>query len=77
MKLEEFHPGFTASPSVMLHRFGTDPDYRIWRLRRVAGVEFADMAQDGGVREMEQIRNMISLRPDDPRAAAFSALARE
>ena len=75
-KLEEFHPGFKTSPSVMLHRFGTDPEYRIWRLRRVAGVEFADMAQDGGAREMEQIRNMISLRPDDPRATGFSQLRR-
>ena len=72
-RLEEFHPGFSSSPSVMLHRFGTDPDYRIWRLRRVAGVEFADMAKEGGAREMEQIREMISLRPRDPRAIGFSA----
>ena len=73
-KLEEFHPAFKTSPSVMLHRFGTDPEYRIWRLRRVAGVEFADMAKEGGAREMEQIRNMISLRPGDPRANGFNQL---
>jgi CxxC motif-containing protein (DUF1111 family) len=71
-KLQEFHPGFSTSPSVMLHRFGTDPEYRIWRLKRVAGVEFADMANEGGAREMQQIRDMISLRPDDPRANGFS-----
>ena len=65
-ELEEFHPGFTSSPSVMLHRFGTDPEYRIWRLRRVAGVEFADMAKEGGLQEMEQVREMIGLRPAIP-----------
>jgi CxxC motif-containing protein (DUF1111 family) len=73
-ELEEFHPGFTSSPSVMLHRFGTDPEYRIWRLKRVAGVEFADMAKEGGAREMEQVREMVGLRPGDPRASAFSAV---
>jgi CxxC motif-containing protein (DUF1111 family) len=74
VKLEEFHPGFATSSSVMLHRFGTDPEYKSWRLRRMAGVEFADMAKEGGAREMEQIRNMISLRPGDPRANGFSQL---
>jgi CxxC motif-containing protein (DUF1111 family) len=73
-KLEEFHPGFATSPSVMLHRFGTVPEYRIWRLRRVAGVEFADMAEEGGLQEMELIREMVGLRPGDPRADAFSAV---
>jgi CxxC motif-containing protein (DUF1111 family) len=74
-KLEEFHPGFSASPSVMLHRFGTDPEYRIWRLKRVAGVEFADMAKEGGAGEMEQIREMVNLQPD-PRASGFGLTRR-
>jgi CxxC motif-containing protein (DUF1111 family) len=73
-KLEEFHPGFKASPSVMLHRFGTDDQYRIWRLRRVAGVEFADMVEQGGLQEMELVRELLGLRPGDPRADAFSAV---
>jgi CxxC motif-containing protein (DUF1111 family) len=30
------HPGFRASPSVVLHRFGIDADYHVWRTR-VAG----------------------------------------
>ncbi|WP_169977652.1 di-heme oxidoredictase family protein [Tautonia rosea] len=29
--LEAIHPGFRESPSVVLHRFGTDPDYGNWR----------------------------------------------
>jgi hypothetical protein len=70
-KLEEFHPGFTKSPSVMLHRFGTDPEYKIWRLKRMAGVEFADMAKQGGAREMQQVREMVGLKPTTD-ANAFS-----
>jgi CxxC motif-containing protein (DUF1111 family) len=64
VKLEEYHPGFTKSRSVMLHRFGTDAEYKIWRLKRVGGVEFADMATQGGERELEQVREMVELRPD-------------
>ena len=30
-KLAEFHPGFKTSSSVVLHRFGTNPDYVSWR----------------------------------------------
>lgn len=30
------HPGFRASPSVVLHRFGVDADYHAWRTR-IAG----------------------------------------
>ncbi|MEW4567003.1 di-heme oxidoredictase family protein [Tautonia sp. JC769] len=29
--LEAIHPGFRESPSVVLHRFGTDPEYGDWR----------------------------------------------
>jgi CxxC motif-containing protein (DUF1111 family) len=29
--LEAIHPGFRESPSVVLHRFGTDPGYADWR----------------------------------------------
>ncbi len=70
-KLDEYHPGFAVSPSVLLHRFGTDAEYRSWRLRRVAGVELADMAEQGGAAEREQIRNMIGLEPD-PRGGLFN-----
>ena len=29
IQLDEYHPGFRTSPSVLLHRFGTDPEYNI------------------------------------------------
>ncbi len=29
--LTSIHPGFEGSRSVVLHRYGTDPDYRAWR----------------------------------------------
>jgi CxxC motif-containing protein (DUF1111 family) len=29
--LVQIHPGFGSAPSVVLHRYGNDPDYRIWR----------------------------------------------
>ena len=25
------HPGFRDAPSVVLHRYGNDSDYRVWR----------------------------------------------
>jgi CxxC motif-containing protein (DUF1111 family) len=31
--LAAIHPGFAAAPSVVLHKFGTDPDYQLWRNR--------------------------------------------
>src|SRR4051812_11050320 len=46
-QLDDYHPGFRTSPSVLLHRFGTDSEYTLWRLRRVGGVELADMAEQG------------------------------
>jgi CxxC motif-containing protein (DUF1111 family) len=30
-RLVRIHPGFRATPSVVLHRYGNDRDYRIWR----------------------------------------------
>jgi CxxC motif-containing protein (DUF1111 family) len=33
---EKIHPGFLSAPSVVLHRFGTAPDYVVWRLARLA-----------------------------------------
>ena len=70
VKLDDYHPGFKKSPSVLLHRYGTDPEYRLWRLSAVAGVEFADMAELGGATEREQIREIMGLRPA-PRDGAF------
>ena len=75
VKLDDYHPGFKKSPSVLLHRYGTDPEYRLWRLRRVAGVEFADMAELGGPAEREQVREIMGLRPA-PRDGAFNRFNR-
>jgi CxxC motif-containing protein (DUF1111 family) len=30
-ELVRIHPGFREAPSVVLHRYGNDPDYRVWR----------------------------------------------
>jgi CxxC motif-containing protein (DUF1111 family) len=30
-ELVQLHPGFRSAPSVVLHRYGNDPDYRTWR----------------------------------------------
>jgi CxxC motif-containing protein (DUF1111 family) len=30
-ELVRIHPGFRDAPSVVLHRYGNDPDYRVWR----------------------------------------------
>lgn len=77
-RLDEFHPGFRTSPSVLLHRFGTDPEYNQWRLRRTGGVEFADMAEQGGAAELRQVRELVGLRADAraSQAAGRSPLAR-
>jgi len=70
-RLDEYHPGFAVSSSVLLHRFGTDAEYKTWRLRRVMGDVFADMSEQGGAAEMEQVREMIGLEPN-PRAGLFN-----
>jgi CxxC motif-containing protein (DUF1111 family) len=30
-ELAQIHPGFRAAPGVVLHRYGNDADYRVWR----------------------------------------------
>jgi CxxC motif-containing protein (DUF1111 family) len=71
-KLDEFHPGFRTSSSVLLHRFGTNPEYNFWRLRRTGGVELADMAEQGGTAELEGVRELMGLKPDAKAKKAFS-----
>lgn len=36
-QLAKIHPGFLTASSVVLHRFGTDPQYATWRLQMVNG----------------------------------------
>ena len=69
--IDDYHPGFRQSPSLLLHRFGTDPEFNLWRLRRVGGVEFADMAEQGGVAEIEQIRERMDLKPGSRTSISF------
>jgi cytochrome c553 len=59
-ELEEYHPGFRKAPSLILHHFGTDPDYRLWRLRRVEGVEYSELAGEGGEGELEVIKRVVT-----------------
>jgi CxxC motif-containing protein (DUF1111 family) len=62
-QLGDYHPGFRTSPSILFHRFGTDPEYNLWRLRRTGGVELADMAKQGGAAQLGQVRESMRLRP--------------
>jgi CxxC motif-containing protein (DUF1111 family) len=71
-EFDDYHPGFRNASSVLIHRFGTDPEYKAWRLRRMAGVELADMAEQGGDAELEQVRETLGLKPD-PRVRAVAA----
>jgi CxxC motif-containing protein (DUF1111 family) len=62
-QLGDYHPGFLTSPSILFHRFGTEPGYNLWRLRRTGGAELADMAGQGGAAQLEQVRESMRLRP--------------
>ncbi len=59
VSVDELHPGFRDAKSVVLHRYGTDQLYRSWRLRRIDGVEHAEMSDVGGEEAMQQIREMV------------------
>jgi CxxC motif-containing protein (DUF1111 family) len=74
-ELDDYHPGFRKAPSVLLHRFGTDLEYKLWRLRRIGGIELANMAEQGGATEIAQIRELLGLKPDE-RARTFTNLRR-
>ena len=74
-ELDDYHPGFRKAPSVLLHRFGTDLEYKLWRLRRVGGIELANMAEQGGAAEIAEIRELLGLKPDE-RAKTFTNFRR-
>lgn len=57
--LDGLHPGFRKASSLVLHQFGTDPEYRVWRLRHVEGVEYAELANARGESEIEQIKAVL------------------
>lgn len=63
-QLDDYHPGFRTSPSILFHRFGAEPEYSLWRLRRTGGGELADMAARGGTARLEQVRESMRLRPE-------------
>jgi len=44
--LDLIHPGFKGSRSVVLHRYGTDPEYASWR-RRIANSEKSQTSKGG------------------------------
>jgi CxxC motif-containing protein (DUF1111 family) len=75
-QFDDYHPGFRTSPSVLLHRFGTEPEYNLWRLRRIGGVELADMAEQGGAAEIEQVRELMGLKVDPRAQKAFNQFRR-
>jgi CxxC motif-containing protein (DUF1111 family) len=55
------HPGFRSSNSVVLHRFGTDPEYNRWRLRFLGQDKTADMAESVET-EIKQVKEVIRVR---------------
>lgn len=61
-QIQEYHPGFRSSPSVVLHRFGTDPEYTYWKLRRTVGVELADMAEQGDEAAIKAIQELVGIK---------------
>ena len=66
--LYDFHPGFQTAKSVVLHRYGTDTGYGAWRLRRVDGVEHAEMAEAGGDTERDMVRETVLKGGPSPRS---------
>jgi CxxC motif-containing protein (DUF1111 family) len=61
-EIDEIHPGLRTASSVLLHRYGTDPEYRLWRLRRTDGVELAEMAETGGEQELKQLKEVVQMK---------------
>jgi CxxC motif-containing protein (DUF1111 family) len=72
--LDDFHPGFRTANSVVLHQYSTDPGYRAWRLRRVDGVEHADMAETGGDAERDMVRETVLKGDPAPRSSGRKLL---
>ncbi|HEV3164525.1 MAG TPA: hypothetical protein VGZ22_10905, partial [Isosphaeraceae bacterium] len=56
------HPGLTKARSVVLHRFGVDPEYRRWRLRLLGDEKIADMAESPQTEIQQVQRTVESLR---------------
>lgn len=46
--LVEFHAGFHAGRTVVLHRFGSDPNYEAWRLAALGMGQFANVGVPAG-----------------------------
>ncbi|HWE36893.1 MAG TPA: di-heme oxidoredictase family protein [Isosphaeraceae bacterium] len=62
--LLDIHAGFKATRSVVVHRFGTDPNYEAWRSRTLAGVALIGQVQPGGLpeRTLVERRTAATLR---------------
>jgi CxxC motif-containing protein (DUF1111 family) len=65
------HPGFRKSRSVVLHRFGVDPEYKRWRLRLLGSDRLADMVESVET-EIQQVQQLMA--PASPRFAARGGL---
>ena len=57
-ELAKLHPGFRSARSVVLHRFGTDPHYQLWRAR-LLGQNLQDEGQAGTTR-IDQAKQAIA-----------------
>jgi CxxC motif-containing protein (DUF1111 family) len=73
-ELREAHPALLTAGSVILHRYGTEPSYRAWRLRRVDGVEHAEMAEAGGDADRDRVREAMLKGDPAPRSAGRKRL---
>jgi CxxC motif-containing protein (DUF1111 family) len=54
----DFHPGLRTSRSVVLHRFGVDPEYKAWRLRLLGEEGLADMVESVAT-EIQQVQQLM------------------
>ena len=54
----EIHPGFRKARSIVLHRFGVDPEYKRKRLSVIGDDELAHMAESVDT-EIQQIQKLI------------------
>ncbi len=56
------HPGFKTSQSIVLHRYGVDPEYTRKRLSLLFNDRIAHMAESAGT-EIAQVQMLVSLGP--------------
>ncbi len=79
--LDTIHPGFKGSRSVVLHRYGTDPEYESWRRsffdsERGKGPKRGDDLIRARIRELQELTTPgRRLREQSPRTTSMSGFS--